>query len=82
MSVTAGSVLEKKIAEGPEALKRYIASGAIEELHDVMPHEEDDDYLNDDDDSTTTPLTLPNVVLPTPLPSSKLQVNNSGHLFL
>lgn len=40
--VEAGSKLEKAISEGPLALKKYIASGEIEELHDVMPHLEDD----------------------------------------
>ncbi|XP_028168690.1 pre-mRNA 3' end processing protein WDR33 [Ostrinia nubilalis] len=40
--VEPGSKLEKAISEGPLALKKYIASGEIEELHDVMPHLEDD----------------------------------------
>lgn len=73
--ISAGSDLEKAIADGPEALKKYIASGAIEELHDVMPHDEDNDYLNDaylDDDSTPTPSAAVDVQLPPPLPSSKL----------
>lgn len=41
--VTPGSKLEAAIAEGPQALKKLIASGEIEEIHDVMPHTEDDD---------------------------------------
>lgn len=42
----AGSKLEQAIADGPEVLQRFIDSGQIEELHDVMPHN-DDDYLNE-----------------------------------
>lgn len=40
--VELGSKLEKAIVDGPIALKRYIATGEIEELHDVMPHLEED----------------------------------------
>lgn len=47
------------ISEGPEALQKYIDSGAIEELHDVMPIKDDDDdedYLNDyNDDDKSNP---------------------------
>lgn len=71
LPVEPGSELEKKILEGPEALKRYIASGAIEELYDVMPHLEDD-FNNADDDFNSS---LSNVVLPTALASLKLQVS-------
>lgn len=46
--VEPGSRLEAAIAEGPVALKKFIASGEIEELHDVMPHNEDNE---DDEDS-------------------------------
>lgn len=65
------------ISEGPEALKKYIASGAIEELHDVMPHDDDNDYLNDaylDDDYNDTPAQSSNldVALPTPLQTAKI----------
>lgn len=42
IGVEPGSNLEKAISEGPLALKKFIASGEIEELHDVMPHLEDD----------------------------------------
>ncbi|GBP16705.1 pre-mRNA 3' end processing protein WDR33 [Eumeta japonica] len=42
ITVEPGSKLEKAIGDGPVALKKYIASGEIEELHDVMPHFEDD----------------------------------------
>ncbi|XP_050309444.1 pre-mRNA 3' end processing protein WDR33 isoform X2 [Anthonomus grandis grandis] len=47
--VEAGSSLEKAISEGPEALQKYIDSGAIEELHDVMPirDPDEDEYLKD-----------------------------------
>ncbi|KAI4465313.1 wd40 repeat protein [Holotrichia oblita] len=45
--VEAGSKLEAAIAEGPEALQKFIDSGQIEELHDVMPHNDEHDYLND-----------------------------------
>ncbi|CAH1115607.1 unnamed protein product [Psylliodes chrysocephalus] len=48
--VEPGSKLEQAIADGPEALQKYIASGEIEELHDVMPINDDEDYLNDDFD--------------------------------
>ncbi|CAH0558213.1 unnamed protein product [Brassicogethes aeneus] len=52
--VEAGSKLEQAISEGPDALQKYIDSGEIEELHDVMPIRDDDeeDYLRDplDDD--------------------------------
>lgn len=77
MYFIAGSKLEKVIAEGPEALKKYIASGAIEELHDVMPHDEDNDYLNDsyednDDAPSSSSMAAVDVQLPPPLPSSKL----------
>lgn len=47
----AGSKLETAISEGPEALQKYIDSGEIEELHDVMPIGDDEDYLNDDYDT-------------------------------
>lgn len=50
MGFSAGSKLEQAIADGPEALQKYIASGEIEELHDVMPINDDEDYLNDDFD--------------------------------
>ncbi|CAK1555620.1 unnamed protein product [Leptosia nina] len=40
--VEMGSKLEKAIADGPIALKKYIATGEVEELHDMMPHLEDD----------------------------------------
>ncbi|ENN76209.1 hypothetical protein YQE_07176, partial [Dendroctonus ponderosae] len=45
----AGSKLEKAISEGPEVLQRYIDSGAIEELQDVIPirDPDEDDYLRD-----------------------------------
>lgn len=36
-----GSKLEAAILEGPEALNKYISSGDLEELHDVMPFEDD-----------------------------------------
>lgn len=51
--ILAGSKLEAAIAEGPEALQKFINSGEIEELQDVLPHDEEHDYLNDaylDDD--------------------------------
>lgn len=67
--------MEQVISEGPEALKKYIASGAIEELHDVMPHDDDNDFLNDgynDDDEPTTSAANLDVALPTPLQSAKL----------
>ncbi|VEN62702.1 unnamed protein product [Callosobruchus maculatus] len=41
--VEPGSKLEQAIADGPDALQKYIASGEIEELHDVMPILDDDD---------------------------------------
>lgn len=50
----AGSKLEAAIAEGPEALQKFINSGEIEELQDVLPHDDEHDYLNDaylDDDN-------------------------------
>lgn len=37
---TAGSALEAAILAGPEALNKYISSGEIEELVDVMPFED------------------------------------------
>ncbi|KAL1490489.1 hypothetical protein ABEB36_013174 [Hypothenemus hampei] len=47
--VEAGSQLEKAISEGPDALQKFIDSGAIEELHDVMPirDPDEDEYLRD-----------------------------------
>ncbi|XP_017773061.1 PREDICTED: pre-mRNA 3' end processing protein WDR33 isoform X2 [Nicrophorus vespilloides] len=45
--VEAGSKLEQAINDGPEALQKFIDSGQIEELHDVMPHDDEHDYLND-----------------------------------
>lgn len=56
-------------------MKKYIASGAIEELHDVMPHDDDNDYLNDaynDDDEPSSVAANLDVALPTPLQSAKL----------
>lgn len=53
ITVEAGSKLEKAITEGISALKKYIATGEIEELHDVMPHCEDtmeDEYSHFDYD--------------------------------
>lgn len=41
LPVDPGSGLEKAIIDGPAALKKFVASGEIEELHDVMPHLED-----------------------------------------
>lgn len=75
IAVEPGSKLEQVISEGPDALKKYIASGAIEELHDVMPHEDDTDYLNAeylDDDSLPCAAAASDVQLPAPLPSSKM----------
>ncbi|XP_060516912.1 pre-mRNA 3' end processing protein WDR33 isoform X2 [Cylas formicarius] len=48
--VEPGSKLEKAISEGPEVLQKFIDSGEIEELHDVMPIRDQDEeqYLNDD----------------------------------
>ncbi|CAH1957941.1 unnamed protein product [Acanthoscelides obtectus] len=46
--VEPGSKLEQAISDGPDALQKYIASGEIEELHDVMP------ILDDDDEDETT----------------------------
>lgn len=63
VTFSAGSKLESVIIEGPEALQKYIDSGEIEELHDVMPIKDDDeDYLNDFDSNdeshaTTTGVT-------------------------
>ncbi|CAH1183211.1 unnamed protein product [Phaedon cochleariae] len=53
--VEPGSALEKAISEGPEALQKYIDSGEIEELRDVIPMNDSEDYLNDsmDDDDPT-----------------------------
>ncbi|KAF7283484.1 WD repeat domain 33 [Rhynchophorus ferrugineus] len=47
--VEPGSKLEKAISEGPDALQKFIDSGEIEELHDVMPIRDSDeeDYLKD-----------------------------------
>lgn len=73
--------MEQVISEGPEALKKYIASGAIEELHDVMPHDDDNDYLNDayldDDDDVPTPSATLDVALPTPLQSAKMSLSQN-----
>lgn len=70
---SAGSKLEQVISEGPEALKKYIASGAIEELNDVMPHDDDEDlnaaYIDDDEPNPSAAL---DVALPTPLQSAKI----------
>ncbi|XP_050682207.1 pre-mRNA 3' end processing protein WDR33 [Leptidea sinapis] len=52
--VEPGSKLEKAITEGPIALKRYIATGEIEELHDMMAHMEEDA-----DDDNFTPFEYP-----------------------
>ncbi|XP_044750230.1 pre-mRNA 3' end processing protein WDR33 [Coccinella septempunctata] len=53
--VEPGSKLEQAIADGPEALQKYIDSGEIEELHDVMPIKDDneEDYLIDPSDKET-----------------------------
>ncbi|KAJ8913542.1 hypothetical protein NQ315_017093 [Exocentrus adspersus] len=62
--VEPGSKLEQAIADGPDALQKYIDSGEIEELHDVMPIRDDEDYLNDDyDDSkdSNIPQNSPNL---------------------
>lgn len=48
----AGSQLQEAIKGGTEALFRLINSGAIEELHDVMPHI---DLRNDDDNFEPEP---------------------------
>lgn len=41
--------MEKAISEGPDALQKFIDSGAIEELHDVIPirDPDEDEYLRD-----------------------------------
>lgn len=54
IGVEPGSKLEKAIIDGPIALKKYIATGEIEELHDVMPHLEEDA-----DDDNFTPFEYP-----------------------
>lgn len=46
ITVQPGSKLEKVISEGPDALNKYISSGEIEELNDVIPHF--DDEIDDD----------------------------------
>lgn len=77
--ILAGSQLEKAISEGPEALKKFIDSGAIEELHDVMPHNDDDEDLNAAyiDDSEPNPTAALDVTLPTPLQSVKLPLSSN-----
>lgn len=46
--------MEKVIGEGPEALNRFINSGEVEELNDLIPHidesDSDDENKNDDND--------------------------------
>ncbi|XP_077301280.1 WD repeat domain 33 [Arctopsyche grandis] len=54
--VEPGSKLEAAIADGPKALKKFIASGEIEELHDVMPH------IEDDEDDSSTQFLYPNAL--------------------
>ena len=44
---SAGSKLDAAIADGPEALQKFIHSGQIEELHDVMPHDDEHEYSED-----------------------------------
>ncbi|KAJ8930190.1 hypothetical protein NQ314_017030 [Rhamnusium bicolor] len=66
--VEPGSKLEQAIADGPDALQKYIDSGEIEELHDVMPINDDEDYLNDDyddDKDSNIPQNTPNLGLHT-----------------
>ncbi|KAJ2945648.1 hypothetical protein O0L34_g479 [Tuta absoluta] len=53
--VEPGSRLEKAIVEGPISLKKYIATGELEELHEVMPHLE-----VDADDDNFPPFEYPN----------------------
>ena len=45
---SAGSALAQAISGGTESLYRYVNSGAVEELHDVMPHY---DYTDDEVES-------------------------------
>lgn len=45
---TAGSRLHQSILEGFESLYKYIHSGEIEELNDVIPHEDFTDYTAED----------------------------------
>lgn len=49
---SAGSALAQAISGGTESLYRYVNSGAVEELHDVMPHYDysDDEVESDQDE--------------------------------
>lgn len=47
----AGSTLAAIIAEGGEKLMKYLNSGAVKELRDVIPHYDDLETVMDDSDS-------------------------------
>lgn len=60
------------IAAGPVALQRFIDSGEVEELADVIPHIDDNDEFDeyDDCDDNMDLETMSDIELPAPLPSS------------
>ncbi|PSN52003.1 hypothetical protein C0J52_06115 [Blattella germanica] len=64
--------LANAIAAGPMALQRYIDSGDLEELADVVPHLDDNDDFDeyDDYDDNMDLETMSDIELPAPLPSS------------
>jgi len=64
--------LANAIASGPMALQRYIDSGELEELADVIPHIDDNDEFDecDDYDDNMDLETMSDIELPAPLPSS------------
>jgi hypothetical protein len=64
--------LASAIAAGPVALQRFIDSGEVEELADVIPHIDDNDEFDeyDDCDDNMDLETMSDIELPAPLPSS------------
>jgi hypothetical protein len=69
---TGNAALASAIAAGPVALQRFIDSGELDELADVIPHIDDNDELDeyDDYDDNMDLETMSDIELPAPLPSS------------
>jgi hypothetical protein len=69
---TGNTALAGAITAGPAALQRFVDSGELEDLADVIPYIDDDDDFDeyDDYDDNMDLETMSDIELPAPLPSS------------
>ncbi|XP_014293337.1 pre-mRNA 3' end processing protein WDR33 isoform X1 [Halyomorpha halys] len=89
LTVEPGSALAKAISEGGEKLMKYLNSGAVKELRDVIPHYDDnaDTFIGDSDPDDNdqemdiiedTEPSLPITSSPSPIPPMPMPPVNSG----